>query len=223
MSAPPVLAVLDDAGAGAALLEISSTLARSLQRELSVVYVENTRSLVAAALPITQVLPAAGTQWRAFQPDDVEQGFRAHAARLREMAGRIATRHAIGWSLRVMRGNLGETAIHLSTEVDLLLLANAPAPAGAGFGRAPWAHRRARVSVLATDGEPGANALQVAAQVARALAGDIEVVRVDAHSKRLDQPGTLAALARSDVLILARAPLDATTLAQLRCPVLLVA
>ena len=34
--------------------------------------------------------------------------------------------------------------------------------------------------------------------------------------------GTLAALARSDVLILARAPLDAATLAQLRCPVLLV-
>jgi hypothetical protein len=62
----------------------------------------------------------------------------------------------------------------------------------------------------------------VAAQVARALAGDIEVVRTDANSKRLDQPGTLAALARSDVLILARAPLDAATLAQLRCPVLLV-
>jgi hypothetical protein len=222
VSAPPVLAVLDDAGAGAVLLEISSALARSLQRELSVVFVENTRSLVAAALPFTQVLPAAGTQWRAFQPDDVEQGFRAHAARLREMAGRIAARNAIGWSLRVMRGSLGETAIHLSTEADLLLLANAPAPAGAGFGRPTRARRRPRVSVLATEGEPGANALQVAAQVARALAGDIEVVRIDANSQRLDQPGTLAALARSDVLILARAPLDAATLAQLRCPVLLV-
>ena len=138
------------------------------------------------------------------------------------MAGRIAARNAIGWSLRVMRGSLGETAIHLSTEADLLLLANAPAPAGAGFGRPTRARRRPRVSVLATEGEPGANALQVAAQVARALAGDIEVVRIDANSQRLDQPGTLAALARSDVLILARAPLDAATLAQLRCPVLLV-
>jgi hypothetical protein len=121
-----------------------------------------------------------------------------------------------------MRGSLGETAIHLSTEADLLLLANAPAPGGAGFGRPTRPRRRPRVSVLATAGEPGTNALQVAAQVARALAGDIEVVRTDANSKRLDQPGTLAALARSDVLILARAPLDAATLAQLRCPVLLV-
>jgi len=219
---PPLLAVLDDAGAGTVLLEISSTLARSLQRELSVVYVESARSLLAAALPITQVLTAAGTQWRAFQPDDVEQGFRTHAARLRAMAARIASRHAVGWTLRVMRGSLGETAIHLSAGTDLLLLANAPVPASPGFAPARPGLRRPRVSVLAANGAPPAKALQVAAQVAQALAGDIEVVHVDAQSKRIDQPGTLTALARSDVLILARAPLDAVTLAQLRCPVLLV-
>ena len=219
---PPLLAVLDDAGAGALLLEISSTLAHSLQRELSVVYVENIRSLRAAALPITQVLPAAGAQWRAFEPDDVELGFRTHAARLRQMAARIASRHAVGWTLRVMRGSLGETAIHLSAEADLLLLANAPAQPGPGLAAARAGRRRPRVGVVAADGAPTAKALQVATQVAQALAGDIEVVHVDAKSRRIDQPDTLAALARSDVLILARAPLDAVTLAQLRCPVLLV-
>jgi hypothetical protein len=222
VSEPPVLAVLDDAGAGAALLEMSSTLAQAWQRELSVVYVENTRSLVAAALPFTQVLPTSATQWRTLEPADVEQGFRTHAARLRGLAGRIAARHAVSWSLRVVRGSLGETALRLSTEADRLLLANAPAPASPLYARPPPAHRRPRVTVLASDGETGANALRVAAQVARALGGDIEFVRADAHSAGIDQPGTLAALARSDVLILARAPLDATTLAQLRCPVLLV-
>jgi hypothetical protein len=222
MNPPPLLAVLDDAGAGAALLEISSTLARALQRELSVVYVESARSLVAAALPFTQVLPASGTQWRTLSPDDVEQGFRAHAARLRDMAERLAARDAVGWSLRVMRGSLGETALQLSAQADLLLLANAPAPVSPVSDKLRQPRRRPRVTVLAIDGEPGANALRVAAQVAQALAGDVEVVRVDAHAKRIDPPGTLAALARSDVLILARAPLDVATLAQLRCPVVLV-
>jgi len=65
---------------------------------------ESTRSLLAAALPFTQVLAASGAQWRPFRPDDVEQGFWVHAARQREMAERIAARNAVGWSLRVMRG-----------------------------------------------------------------------------------------------------------------------
>jgi hypothetical protein len=217
-----VLAVLDDAGAGAALLEISSSLAHALRRELSVVYVENARCLVAAALPCTQVLPASALRWQALDPDDVEQGFRAHATRLRDMAGRIAARHAVSWSLRVMRGSLGETALHLSAEADLLLLANAPAPGSPLFARSQPAHRRPRVTVLAGDGEAGASALKVAEQLAHALAGDIELVRASSLAQRIDQPRTLAALARSDVLILARTPLDATALAQLRCPVLLV-
>jgi hypothetical protein len=221
VSAAPVLAVLDDAGAGAALLELSSTLARAWQRELSVVYVENPRCLVAAALPFTQVLPASAMQWRTLEPDDVEQGFRAHAARLRDMAGRIALRNAVGWSLRVMRGSLGETAIRLSAEADLLLLANAPAPASPGFAAARRLRRRPRVSVLAGDGEPAARALRVATQVAQALAGDIEFVRIDPRARLADQTGPLAALAGSDLLILASAPLDAAMLAQLRCPVLL--
>jgi hypothetical protein len=217
-----LLTLLDDAGAGAALLEISSTLAHALQRELSVVYVENARCLVAAALPFTQVLPASARQWQALDPVDVERGFRAHATRLRDLAGRIAARHAVSWSLRVMRGSLGETALHLSAEADLLLLANAPAPASPLFSKPQPAHRRPRVTVLAGEGEAGANALKVAKQVAHALAGDIEFVRTGTPAQQIDQPGTLAALARSDVLILARAPLDAATLALLRCPVLLV-
>jgi K+-sensing histidine kinase KdpD len=222
VSAPPVLVVLDDAGAGAVLLEISSALARMLQRELSVVYVENTRSLRAAALPFTQVLPTAGTQWRPLQPDDVEQGFRTHAARLREMAGRIAARNEVRWSLRVMRGSLGETAIHLSTEADLLLLANAPATASPGISATRPVRRRPSVSVLAADGGPSPSALRAATQLAQALAADIEVVRIDAQSKLIEQPRALDALARSSVLILDREPLDVATLLQLRCPVLLV-
>jgi hypothetical protein len=217
---PPVLALLDDAGAGAALLEISSTLARSLRRELSVVYVESTRSLVAAALPFTQVLPASGSRWLPLQPGDVEQGFRAHAARLRDMAARYALRDAVAWSLRVMRGSLPDAALDLSAGADLLLLANAP-----GI-RAPAAPRRGphrpRITVLADGDAASQRALRVAGQLAEALAGAVEVARNDADASRLGQPATRAALTRCDVLVLPRASLDAPTLALLHCPVVLV-
>ncbi|MBS1176107.1 MAG: hypothetical protein H6R06_519 [Proteobacteria bacterium] len=220
-AAPPtVLALLDDAGAGAALLEISSTLARSLRRELSVVYVESTRSLVAAALPFTQVLPASGSRWLPLQPDDVEQGFRAHAARLRNMAARYALREAVAWSLRVMRGSLPDAALDLSAGADLLLLANAPTiRAPATTLRRP---HRPRITVLGDGDAASQRALRVAGQLAEALSGVVEVAHDDARASLLDQPEALAALTRCDVLVLPRAPLDAPTLALLRCPVVLV-
>lgn len=217
---PPVLALLDDAGAGASLLEISSTLARSLRRGLSVVYVESTRSLLAAALPFTQVLPASGRRWLPLQPGDVEQGFRAHAARLRDMAARYALRDAVDWSLRVMRGSLPDAALDLSAGADLLLLANAPAiRAPAAALRHP---HRPRITVLGGGDAASQRALRVAGQLAEALSGVVEVARNDVHASRLDPPEVLAALARCDVLVLPRAPLDAPTLELLRCPVVLV-
>ena len=83
-SAREVLVLLDDAAAGASLLVLSSALAQVLKRDLDLVFVENSRSLAAAALPFTQVLPHAGTGWVPLSPQDIEQGFRAHAARLQD-------------------------------------------------------------------------------------------------------------------------------------------
>lgn len=209
----PVLALLDDAGAGAVLLEISTALARTMQRELSVVFVESAPSLRAATLPFAQVLPASGKQWQPLQPGDVEQGFRAHAARLRDLAARYAMRDAVAWSLRVVRGSLPDAALDLGAGTDLLLLAQAPPL------RITTARARPRISVLGDGDDAARHARQVALRLAAALSTAVEVARDDARALA---PATLEQLARCDLLVLPRGRLDAHTLAQLRCPVLLV-
>jgi hypothetical protein len=217
-----VLAVLDDAAAGKAALELSSTLARALRRVLSVVYVETASSLVAAALPFTQVLPLSGSGWVPLLPADVERGFRASEARLRQLAARIALRDAVSWSLRVVRGSLHDTALGLYPESDLLLLATTPPPRPPSGGRAQPPPRRPRVGVLAEDSAAGQRAVGVATRLTQALAVRLETARVDSASSPIRQSAALAALAGCDVLVLPRAHLDPVALAALRCPVLLV-
>jgi len=217
-----VLAVLDDAAAGSATLELSSTLARALRRVLSVVYVESARSLVAAALPFTQVLSHPGSCWVPLLPEDVEKGFRAHASRLRQLAERIAVRDALSWSLRLVRGSLPGAAIDLYTESDLLLLAAAPSPWPPAGGRARCRGRQPVVAVVAEDSEAGQRALGVATRLAQALAASLETTRFEPASDTIRQPAALSTLARCDVLVLPRAHVDPVALAMLRCPVLLV-
>ncbi len=217
-----VLAVLDGAAAGAVAIELSSTLAHALQRDLGLVYVESARALVAAALPFTQALAHAGSPWVPLTTQAVEQGFRADAARLRALAARIAVRHAVSWSLRVTRGTLSEAAADLGAESDLLLLASSPPPGPPGFGAMGQARRRAVVTFVADGGEAGERARGVAARLAQALTGVVETVHLDAELKPLALAGTVAPLTRSDVLVLARDRLEPGILALLRCAVLLV-
>lgn len=67
-------------------------------------------------------LSSAQAQCLPFSRQDVEQGFRAQASRLRVQAERIAMRHRVSWSLRVMRGTLADAAVSLHDQSDLLLL-----------------------------------------------------------------------------------------------------
>jgi hypothetical protein len=220
--ASPVLAVLDDAAAGSAALELSSTLARALSRVLSVVYVESARSLVAAALPFTRVLSHSGSGWVPLLPADVEQGFRSHAARLRQLAERIAGRDALSWSLRVVRGSLPGAAIDLYAESDLLLLASSPPSWSPGERLAHRSGRRPVVAVLNEGSAAGQRALVVASRLARELAAELESIHLDPAASGIVPGREFTALARSDVLVLPRAQVDPAALALLRCPVLLV-
>ena len=217
-----VLALLDDAAAGAMALELSSLLAHTLQRNLGVVYVENTRSLLAAALPFTQVLSHAGSRWAPLSPQDVEQGFRAHAARLRSLAESIALRHKVGWNLRVARGCLADVALDLWTESDLLLLAPTPPLASSRLVATRDSRRRTVVAAVDDGSEAGARALKVAAELARSVAGKLETIALDAASALTGADDRLAMLAASDVLVLPRPVLPPHALAALRCQVLLV-
>lgn len=208
---PQVLALLDDAAAARTLLELSAALARLMQRELAVVYVESQHALHAAALPFAQVLAPQAQQWRTLQPGEIEQGFKAQAARLRELSARIALREAVHCTLRVTRGSLDQMAAELQAESDLLLLA-ASAPFRA-LAAAPQARRAPLLVLLRDGGEAGARAQRVAAQLAQALHAVLEPVQ----RALLDQ-----AAPRAELLVAPRGALDARQLARLRCPVLLV-
>jgi len=216
-----VLALLDDAAAGAALLELSSTLARMVQRELSVVYVESTPSLVAAALPFAQVLAPGGGAWQPLRPEDVERGFRAQAARLREMAARVALRDAVGWSMRVMRGNLAQAASDLREESDLLLLSAAirwPTP-----DLSPRVSRRPVVHVLDDGSQAGQRAVQIARQLVLALGGVLELERGAATGVDSAPAHGAGVTPRCELLVLPYQRVDVAALVMRRSPLLLVA
>jgi K+-sensing histidine kinase KdpD len=217
-----VLALLDDAASGAALLELASPLARALRRELSVVYVESTRSVVAAALPFAQVLPPGGGRWMPLHEGDVELGFRAQVARLRQLTARVALRDALQWSLRVMRGEIAEAAGRLQSESDLLLLAGSTALAARAASALPRARRCPTVAALGDGDAASQRAWRVATQLAGAMAGALRPAHLDPGAKPLDQPQWLRELARCDVLVLPRSAVDLGAVLLLRCPVLLV-
>lgn len=218
--AGPVLVLLDDAAACAVVLELSAALAHALSRELALVYVESAQALVAAALPPTRVLSFAGAAWRPLSPDDVEQGFRAQAARLRETAARVAVRRELRWSMRTVRGELALAAEGLAAETDLLLVACAMPGFEPARTRAAARTRPPVVAVAGAAGEPARRALEVAARLAQSVAGVL-----DTSGQTIGAPAgdpIRAASARCDLLVLPREGLDPRRLAGLRCPVLLV-
>jgi hypothetical protein len=219
-----VLALLDDAAAADVVLELSCALAGVLRRELSVVYVENTRSLNAASLPFAQVLAHAGAAWLPLETRDIEQGFRAQASRLRQLAARSATRHSVGWSLRVMRGSLAHAPEQLRAESDLLFVA------GSSLGRLPGALRPARtqrprpprVRVLTLGDAASQRALAVARALVQALAGSLDVVEADAPRSLARGTGSTQGEPWPDVLVIPRSFSADGKLLRGSCPVLMV-
>lgn len=213
-----VLAVLDDVAAAASALEMSSALAHTLQRELTVVYVESLTPLVAASLGVTQVLAHPGATWAPLAARDIELGYRLQAARLRTLVEQVSLRHAIAWSMQVTRGVLQRTALELGAPGDLLLVTRALA---AGTLAAPPSSTRARpprITALVDPGASGEHALQVAQQLAQAMRGSVQPLRVEGPLGA----DTLAALARAELVVLPRTLAAPAVLAALRAPVLLV-
>lgn len=214
----PVLAVLDDTASGPALLEVSGTLARLLQRELTVVYVESTRALGAAALSVTQVLPHAAAAWQPLATHDVEQGFRAQAAQLRALTARIALRDALHWSLQVMRGTLDDAMTQLSARTDLLLTAPSMSLATGFATTRRTAHRRPVVVVLVDDSAAGRRARELAQQLATALQGSVQVIAASLAKT----PQARESWMRADVLVMPRTDSAHAMGTPVRCPMVLV-
>lgn len=216
----PLLALLDDATGGATLIDWSARLARALHCDLELVYLESTDALRAAALPQTQVLAHIGAQWAPFGPPDVERGFRAQQARLRDLAGRIAPRHAVAWQLRSVRGAMPQAAFELSGAAELLFV-GAPAPLGppAMQAPAPARARALRVASLSAQGDAAAAARcrAAAARLAQALSASLLEWRIDPERGPAEPPPA------ADILVLPRALASAPRLTRWARPVLLVA
>jgi hypothetical protein len=209
-----VLVLLDDDAAATAAIELSSLVARQLQRPLEVVYVESASALRAAAWPLARVL-APGGDWAPLAPQDVERGYAAQAARLRALTERIALRESVGWSMRVVRGALVQAVLELRAQSDLVLVGGRGA--AAAFAPAPALRRLPRriVRVAGDDSPAGAAARALAQQLAQSLSALVDPLPGGAGTAAL-------AVARCDLLIVPRDRLDAAALAQLAQPTLLV-
>lgn len=214
MNPPPreqVLMVLDDAAVAAALLDASCALAQLMRRELRLVYVESQAALAAAALPAARVLARSAQSWAPLAPADVERGWLAEAARLRTLAERASARHAVGWSMHVVRGALAEAALALRAESDLLLVAGAQRPF-----EAAQRTRRARIVAL-DDGSPAGHQAQlVAARLAQAIGARLET------RKLATQPPAAAWASDAELLVLPAAALAALPRGAPHAPLLLV-
>jgi hypothetical protein len=191
-----------------------------MQRDLAVVYVESQSALSAAALPVTRVLAHAGAQWTPFAPQDVERGYRAQAARLRELIAQLPPRYAARCSMRVTRGALQQTALELLAQTDLILVGSMSSAAALSL-REPARTRGRRVVTALTDGTArGDAAVSLARQVAAELKAVVHVARFGSGTTA--GASTLAESMRCDLLVAPRALLDAQTMARLACATLII-
>jgi hypothetical protein len=207
-----IAVVLDDVAAAAAPLAWSSALARSLQRDLQVVYVERTSVLAAAALPITQALAHPGAAWAPYGPADVERAYRQQVVRLQELMQRLGLQRALR-PLQIVRGALHHAALDVDGESDLVLVGAAALLSGAP---AVETHCRS-LQVWADDSEQGLRLVEFATRCARSLGAAPRVV----HAATRVEPGEVER-ARADLLVLSRAAVSARVLAVARRPLLLV-
>ena len=204
-----IAVVLDDVAAAATPLAWSSALARALQRELQVVYVERTSVLAAAALPMTQALAHPGAAWAPYGPADVERAYRQQVVRLQALMQRLGLQR----SLQIVRGALQHAALDIDGESDLVLVGAAAPLSGAPAAETPC-HS---MQVWADDSEQGLRLVEFATRCARSLGAAPRVV----HAAAQVEPGEVER-ARADLLVMARTAVSARVLAVARRPLLLV-
>jgi len=198
-----VLLALDPSADYEAAIGEAIGLAARLHAELAALLVEDERLLGAARHPFARAYSPAGSSWRAFGADDIEDAFRGLADRVRETVERMAAPGRLRWSFSVVRGDIEAEALSAADEADLVVL-------GAGVDRLPAALRPpslarnlparkgersvllvrprapqvARVT-LAYDGSPGANrALRATRLLAQPDDISIALIGPDAKAAR---------------------------------------
>jgi nucleotide-binding universal stress UspA family protein len=262
-----ILVALDASRTSLDALSVAAALAERLGAELGGLFVEDENLLRLEGHPFARQVRLPFGDWGPLERGAIEADLRALAARAREALAEAAAPRRLSWWFRVARGRVSLEVIAAAGEADLLVLG----ASGHGLTRGPGetalaAAAGAPVSVLllargakvglpilaAYDGSAaGDQALELAATLAAAGAGDLEVlvaapdrrrseVLAEQARQRLDDPGTPVRWAGGDRLdhVLRSATADALLvvgadgpllaeggqerlLALARCPVLL--
>jgi nucleotide-binding universal stress UspA family protein len=244
-----ILVALDASRASLDALTAAAALAERLGAELGGLFVEDVNLLRLGGHPFVRQMRLPSGEWSPLERGSIEAELRAMAARAREALARAAGPRRVAWSFRVARGRVSLEVIAASEEADLLVLGVSGHRLTRGPGEtARAAAARAPVSVLlltrgatvgapflaAYDGSPaGDRALNLAARLAAAGAGDLEVLLAarDRRSsealaeqarRRLDRPEAPARWAGGDRLedVLAASPPNAVLVVGADAPLL---
>ena len=216
MTRPPertlkrILVALDASRASLDALSAAAALAERLGAELGGLFVEDEILLRLGGHPFARQMRLPSGDWGPLERGSIEADLRAMASRAREALARAAGPRHLAWTFRVARGRVSLEVIAAAEEADLLVLGVSGHRLTRGPGEtARAAAARAPVSVLlltrgatvgppimaAYDGSPaGDRALDLAARLAAAGAGDLEVL---VASRDLETSRALAEQARS--------------------------
>ncbi len=174
-----VVALASEAPATDAI-EAAAALARSVNRPLAALWVENEQLLRLAALPRAIEIGYPSALGRVVQRGAIERDLRSRAERIRRLLSETAQRMAVEATLQVVQGNLLREALRRLAPHELLVVWR-----GARFGeypleqpaRAAGVRRVARsVAVVAASGEAGVRALLAAYGLAAELAMEVLVL-----------------------------------------------
>jgi nucleotide-binding universal stress UspA family protein len=130
-----ILVALDASPSSLAALEAAARLASELGAELMGLYVEEESLLRGADLPLTRVVGSFSGTLHPVGRREVEQQFRAQAAKARRAMEAVALRSRLRWSFRVARGGVAASVGAASTDADMITLGRGRALAGRRMGR----------------------------------------------------------------------------------------
>ena len=116
-----VVVALDASPCSRAVLRTAARISAALGAELEGLFVEDTRLLDLAELPIAVELRQPGGV-RAFDRSLMEQELRVVAQTVEHWAGEIAHQHNATWRFRVVRGNIARSLMDAAGEHALLSL-----------------------------------------------------------------------------------------------------
>ena len=117
-----VLAVFDAASSSASSLDALAEMAAALEASLELLFLEDLELKQVAGLPLARQVNLRTGEIGPLATTELEAETRAAEARLRRWLARIAAKRHIRWSVRTVRGEIGDMLPLASDAADLLVL-----------------------------------------------------------------------------------------------------